>query len=93
MCLSTVYATTGTIVADGTSGVFYIPLFHLLGSTKLHLAGITEELTVRIKTNVTSLTILSGSHPTVTEVALELKGYNEPNTHREACKVAYLFYN
>jgi hypothetical protein len=76
-------------VADGSSGVFYIPLFHLLGSTKLHLAGLSEKLTVRMKTNVTGLTILSGSHPTVTEVALELKGYNEPNAHREARKVSY----
>jgi hypothetical protein len=89
MCLSTAYATTGTAVADGSSEVFYISLFHLLGSTKLHPAGITEELTVRMKTNVTDLTILSGSHPTVTEVALILKGYNEPNTHQEARKVAY----
>jgi hypothetical protein len=89
MCLSTAYATTGTAVADAASGVFYIPLFHLFGSTKLHLAGLAEELTVSVKTNVAGLTILSGSHPTVTEVALILKGYNEPNTHREARKVAY----
>jgi hypothetical protein len=89
MCLSTAYATTGTAVADGSSGVFYIPLFHLLGSTKLHLPGLSEELTVHVKTNVTGLTILSGSHPTITKVALELKGYNEPNTHREARRVSY----
>jgi hypothetical protein len=42
-----------------------------------------------VKTNVTSLTILLGSHPTVTEVALILKGYNEPNTHHDAHRVSY----
>jgi hypothetical protein len=88
-CLSNTYATTGTAVADGSSGVFYIPLFYLLGPIKLHLAGLSEELTVRMKTNVTGLTILSGSHPTITEVALELKGYNKPNAHHEARKVSY----
>jgi hypothetical protein len=42
-----------------------------------------------MKTNVTGLTILSGSHPTVTEVALILKGYNKPNTYCDAHRVAY----
>jgi hypothetical protein len=89
ICLSTIYATTGTTVANGTSGIYYISLFYLFGSTKLHLAGLAEELTVHVKTNVTSLTLLSGSHPTVTEVALILKGYNEPNIHHKAHKRAY----
>jgi hypothetical protein len=83
MCLSTAYATTGTAVADGALGIYYIPLFHLFGSIKLYLAGLAEELTVCMKTNVTGLTILSKSHSTVTEVALILKGYNEPNIHRD----------
>jgi hypothetical protein len=61
ICLSTAYATMGTAVADATSGVFYIPLFHLFGSTKLHLNGLSEEITVRVKTNVTYL-VRKSSH-------------------------------
>jgi hypothetical protein len=89
MCLSTIYITTGTAMTDAMSRVFYILLFHLFGSTKLHLARLSEELTVHMKTNVTSLTISSRSHPTITKVALILKGYNKPDTHQQACKVAY----
>jgi hypothetical protein len=75
-------------VADAISGVFYIPLFYLFGLTKLHLARL-KQLTVHLNTNVTCLTILSGSHPTVTKVVLIIKGYNKPNTHHDACIVAY----
>jgi hypothetical protein len=101
MCLSTTYATTGTTVAGVMSGIFYIPLFYLFGLTKLHLTRLAEELRVRMKTNVTSLTILFGSHLIVTEIALILKGYNEPSAYCKAHKVIYnnrmplklLFYN
>jgi hypothetical protein len=89
MCLSTAYATTGTAVADTASGIFYIPLFHLFGATKLHLDGLSKELTVRLKTNSSSLTLLAGTHPTVTDVALILRGYNEQNAHRDARRAAY----
>jgi hypothetical protein len=89
LCMSTAYSTTGSAVADGGSKICYIPLFHLLGATKLHLAGLQKDLTIRLKINVSSLTLLAGTHPTVTEVSLILKGYDEPNTHREAWCSAY----
>jgi hypothetical protein len=40
-------------------------------------------------TNVSGLTLLSGTHPSVTEVALILKGHNEPNEHRDARHATY----
>jgi hypothetical protein len=64
-------------------------LFYLFGATKLHLDGLSKELTMHLKMNSSSLTLLAGSHPTVTDVALILKGYNEPNAHCDACHTAY----
>lgn len=78
------YATTGVSVANGASTVLYLPLFVVLSAAKLHLAGLQNELTIRIQTQTSDKTILAGSHPTVTDVALILKGYQEPAAIRES---------
>eukprot|EP01127_Copromyxa_protea_P020655 TRINITY_DN692_c0_g1_i17.p2 TRINITY_DN692_c0_g1~~TRINITY_DN692_c0_g1_i17.p2 ORF type:complete len:380 (+),score=32.86 TRINITY_DN692_c0_g1_i17:2007-3146(+) len=89
LCMSNAYATTGTALADGASGVYYIPVFHMLNACKLHLAGIKGDLTIRLKTSGASLSLLAGSHPTVTDVSLVMKGYAEPDNRRQSRIAAY----
>jgi hypothetical protein len=89
MCLSMAYATTGRAVADGASGIFYIPLFHLLSSAKLLLAGLHHKITIRLYTQSSSYILLSGSHPTVTEVAMILKGYSKPSSIKQSRRSLY----
>lgn len=88
-CLSTAYATTGTVLANGASGVYYIPIYHLFSAAKLHLGGLKSELELRVHTQSSTYTLIAGSHPTVTDVSLILKGYQEPNQSREARRIAY----
>ena len=61
----------------------------MLATTMLHLFGLDGNITVRVKTNHVVQTIISGSHPTVDEVALILHGYNDPSAHRLACTAVY----
>lgn len=89
MCLNSAYATTGTVLANGASGNYYIPLFHLFASSKLHLAGLSHEITIRLYTQSSSFTILAGALPTVNDVSLILKGFSEPNHIRQSRRAVY----
>ena len=89
MCLSTAYATTGTVLANGASDAYYIPLFHLFSACKLHLDGLAGDFTVRILTQSSTYTLLAGTHPTVSDVALIMKGFNESSDMRAERKSTY----
>eukprot|EP01127_Copromyxa_protea_P010584 TRINITY_DN2582_c0_g1_i1.p1 TRINITY_DN2582_c0_g1~~TRINITY_DN2582_c0_g1_i1.p1 ORF type:complete len:259 (+),score=31.21 TRINITY_DN2582_c0_g1_i1:127-903(+) len=89
MCMTSAYATTGTALASTASGEYIIPLFHLFQACKLHLAGLKGEITVRVKTAGASRAILAGSHPSVTDVSLIMKGYAEPDYRRQSRVAVY----
>jgi hypothetical protein len=86
---STSYATTGDSVANGASKIYYIPLLHALPAAKLVLAGLNAEVSVRVVMQSSTYCFTSGSHPTVTDVSLILKGYNEPIKQKRARIAAY----
>src|SRR5690606_18789287 len=47
------------------------------------------ELTIRLKTAGTAVALVAGTHPTVTDVGLIMKGYAEPDNRRESRIAAY----
>lgn len=95
MGTTTAYSTAGTALANGASGIYYLPLWHLFSAAKLHLEGLKGDLTIRLITQQSSMVLIAGTHPTVTEVSLIMKGFNEPSAKRAArsqlynCKMPY----
>lgn len=72
------YSTTGLVVLNGVSRTFYIPLISFFTPTKLHLAGLSGQLLIRLRFNTSALTLLAGTLPTTTDCALQLRGRMEP---------------
>jgi hypothetical protein len=87
---STAYSTAGDVIANGASAIRYIPLLHVFAAAKLHLAGLRSQCSIKVITQGSTYCLISGSHPTVTDVQLILKGYGEPVETRTA---RYSIYN
>lgn len=83
------YSTAGIDLANGATGFYYIPIFHLFAAAKLHLAGLKGELTVRVHTASSSTVLIAGTHPTVVNVQLQLKGFAEPADRRQSRALVY----
>ena len=79
-CTDANYSTTGVSLASGASGVYYIPLYHLFSTARLCLEGLQDEIKVFIQMAPSSLSLISGSVPNVTEACLILKGYHESDS-------------
>ena len=83
------YSTAGDAITNGTSVIHYIPLFHLFSAAKLHLAGLKSECFVRVLMQNSTFTLVGGTHPTITDVNLILKGFNEPRAISDSRNQVY----
>ena len=79
-CTDANYSTAGVSLANGASGVYYIPLYHLFSAARLCLNGLQDEVKVFIQMAPSALSLISGLVPNVTEACLILKGFHESDS-------------
>lgn len=76
------YLTTGNSLANGASVELYLPLFTLFNACRLHLPGINGDLELFVEPKPSAMTLVSGTHPTVTSATLLLAGVDEAQERR-----------
>ena len=84
------YATTGTVVADGETRSFYLPVTYLLQNTKIFLAGLKSELLIKFYFNSSTLNLIAGAAPIVNNATLLLKGFYEEPAQSQKRKELYM---
>ena len=92
LAMTTSYGTSGVSLANGATATYYVPLYNFFSATKLHLAAIPGDLVVRIRFNPTTLSLISGAAPTITDINLQLRGLMEPDAYRKERVADYTRY-
>jgi hypothetical protein len=80
---SSAYATTGVVIAAGASTNLYIPLASVFMPARLFLEGLNDNVLIRFNFQPSTLNLIAGVTPTVTQIQLLLRGSYETKAVRE----------
>ena len=89
MGTTTAYSTAGVTIANNGSTELYLPLITLFNACRLHLPGINASLTFPFYAKPSAMTLIAGSHPTITKAVMLLCGFDESQDKRNARTAVY----
>ncbi len=89
MGTTTAYATSGVSIANGASVELFLPLLTVFNAARLHLPGLTGDLRLRFYPKMSTLNLISGTHPTFNKVSLMLHGFDEESGKRNVRTAIY----